>query len=155
MWCTALCPTSVLALGAAVSSYLERVSLRYLPNKTLLHRIRRMDPAGFEPASATWTECCVAVTPRALKGVWPIAARDCKSLNSNFRRYVPDRDSAYGLLAIPPALDQVNDPSVPNFLSVCPRIFSSVISQASASSVSPFLLDIEAAPDPGYTINRL
>src|SRR5437867_11385091 len=28
-----------------------------------------MDPAGFEPASATWTECCVPVTPRALSGV--------------------------------------------------------------------------------------
>jgi hypothetical protein len=70
MWCTALCPISVLALLDAVSSYLERVSLRCLPNKTLLHKIRRMDPAGFEPASATWTECCVAVTPRALKRVF-------------------------------------------------------------------------------------
>jgi hypothetical protein len=73
MRCNALCPTSVFALLAAVSSYLERVSLRYLPNRHLLHRVRRMGPAGFEPASATWTECCVAVTPRALSRVWVMA----------------------------------------------------------------------------------
>jgi hypothetical protein len=73
MWCTALCPISVLAWLDAVSSYLERVSLRYLPKKGLLHKTRRMDPAGFEPASATWTEWCVAVTPRALSGVWAMA----------------------------------------------------------------------------------
>ena len=29
----------------------------------------RMDSAGFEPASATRTECCVPITPRALRAV--------------------------------------------------------------------------------------
>ena len=83
MWCTALCPALVLALPNAVSSYLERVSLRCLSNKTLLHKIRRMDPAGFEPASATWTECCVPVTPRALSGVSVLvqpSARSCVTI---------------------------------------------------------------------------
>src|SRR5713226_2118989 len=29
-------------------------------------QVGRMDSTGFEPASATWTECYVPVTPRAL-----------------------------------------------------------------------------------------
>jgi hypothetical protein len=39
------------------------------PNGNSSSTGRRMDPAGVEPASATWTECCVPVTPRALSGV--------------------------------------------------------------------------------------
>jgi len=31
--------------------------------KPTLHRFRRVDPTGFEPASATWTECRVNGTP--------------------------------------------------------------------------------------------
>src|ERR1700680_2133003 len=39
-----------------------------------------MDPAGFEPASATVTECCVPLTLRALRAVflgWDKIARPC------------------------------------------------------------------------------
>lgn len=46
MWCTALCPISVLALREAVSSYLERVSLRYLPNRSSPPQNQENGPGG-------------------------------------------------------------------------------------------------------------
>src|ERR1700680_106426 len=42
-----------------------------------------MDPAGFEPASATVTECCVPLTLRALRAVfldWRKIARPCVTI---------------------------------------------------------------------------
>jgi hypothetical protein len=65
-WCEALCPLSVLAERTAMSSYSRRLSLRSLPKMNSSSTRGRMDPAGFEPASATWTECYVPITPRAL-----------------------------------------------------------------------------------------
>jgi hypothetical protein len=53
------------------------------PNGNSSSTRRRMDPAGFEPASATWTECCVPVTPRALSGVSVLvqpSARSCVTI---------------------------------------------------------------------------
>ena len=51
-----------------------------------------MDPAGFEPASATWTECHVPVTPRALSGVWATALSKGKTVIRNFVARVPNWD---------------------------------------------------------------
>src|SRR5713226_1438533 len=68
-WCKALCPMPVLARRTPMSSYLGRLSLCSLPKNELLYSSStrgRMDPAGLEPASATWTECYVPITPRAL-----------------------------------------------------------------------------------------
>jgi hypothetical protein len=66
---TALCPLSVLVRRSAKSSYLWGDYLCVLSPANSFSTDGRMDPAGFEPTSATWTECCVAVTPRALSGV--------------------------------------------------------------------------------------
>ncbi len=79
-------PILVLALLDAVSSYLERVSLRYLPNKAPLHKIGSVDPAGFEPASATVTECYVSLTPRALNETGPSAVENTKVIDHRFYR---------------------------------------------------------------------
>ena len=83
-WCEALCPRSVLASRTAKSSYSGRLSLCVLsPNGNSSSTRRRMDPAGFEPASVTWTECCVPVTPRALSGVSVLvqpSARSCVTI---------------------------------------------------------------------------
>ena len=65
----ALCPTTVLVNGNLVSSYLRRLSLRFLLAGSSPPQTGRMDPAGLEPASATWTECCAPIAPRALYGV--------------------------------------------------------------------------------------
>ena len=88
MWCEALCPTSVLAPSRPMSSYLGRLSLCCLPQMTFFNSSftsGRMDSAGFEPASATWTECCVPVTPRALSAVSVTAS----ALARSDRRFLP------------------------------------------------------------------
>ncbi|SPE41145.1 hypothetical protein SBA7_150004 [Candidatus Sulfotelmatobacter sp. SbA7] len=51
-----------------------------------------MDPTGFEPASATWTECYVPVTPRALHGVSAMAGGYSKTVDHNFSGRVSNRD---------------------------------------------------------------
>ena len=51
-----------------MSSYLGRLSLCSLPKGNSPPQTG-VDPAGLEPASATWTECYVPVTPRALASV--------------------------------------------------------------------------------------
>ena len=61
----ALCPLSVLGWQGAKSSYLGRLSLCFLPERNFFSTDGRVDPAGFEPASATWTESCATVAPRA------------------------------------------------------------------------------------------
>jgi hypothetical protein len=65
------------------------------PIKTLFHILRRVDPAGFEPASATWTECCVAVTPRALHGVCARMRTDGNSSSSDFYGWLPNWEGTY------------------------------------------------------------
>jgi hypothetical protein len=45
---------------------------------------RRMDPAGFEPASTTWTECRAAIAPRALWEVSVLVGLDSKGSEANF-----------------------------------------------------------------------
>ncbi len=59
---------STLSIGEAPRNVklVGELSLRLSPQMRLLHRWR-MDPTGFEPASATWTECCVPITPQAQK----------------------------------------------------------------------------------------
>jgi hypothetical protein len=63
------CPTTVLGSGKLVSSYLRRLSLRFLLVPVSPPQTGRMDLARREPASATWTECCAPVAPRALMRV--------------------------------------------------------------------------------------
>ena len=48
---------------------LEEISLFSLLKLNFSLPLGRMDPAGFEPASATVTECRVPLTLRALEGV--------------------------------------------------------------------------------------
>ena len=64
-WCSTL-SISVLVKWMAESSYFRRLSLRFLLMNFSSTK-GRMDPAGFEPASATVTECRVSFTPRALR----------------------------------------------------------------------------------------
>src|SRR5208282_4402484 len=52
----------------------------------------RMDPTGFEPVSATWTECYVPVTPRALHGVSAMTGDIARLLTAFFPGLVPNRD---------------------------------------------------------------
>ena len=49
----------------AKSSYFEEIIPVFSPQNEFLPK-GRMDPAGFEPASATMTECHVPITLRAL-----------------------------------------------------------------------------------------
>ena len=68
--------SKVKLLGEIISAFSP-------PNGNSSSTRRRMDPAGFEPASATWTECCVPVTPRALSGVSVLvqpSARSCVTI---------------------------------------------------------------------------
>jgi hypothetical protein len=60
-----------------------RLSLHFLPElvSTRTYSPRRMDLTGFEPASATWIECRVAVTPQAriaLSGIKAPTAKTCR-----------------------------------------------------------------------------
>jgi hypothetical protein len=50
----------------------------FSPQQKFLHK-GRMDPAGLEPASATWTECYVPITPRALGAVSSVGAAMARS----------------------------------------------------------------------------
>lgn len=55
-----------------------------------------MDPAGFEPASATVTECCVPLTLRALSGVFRGWGQDRKVMRHNFRIRISNWECGLG-----------------------------------------------------------
>src|SRR5208283_4586625 len=50
---TALCPGSILVRGGAKSSYLGRLSLRFLPDEDSSPQTGRVDPAGVELEEST------------------------------------------------------------------------------------------------------
>jgi hypothetical protein len=60
--------TDVKLLGEIISVFSPQNELLYSSSTR-----GRMDPAGLELTSATWTECYVPITPRALSAV-PVAA---------------------------------------------------------------------------------
>gem|GEM_PF-6554883 len=68
-----------------MSSYSGRLSLHSLPKANSSSTRGRMDPAGFEPVSATWTECYVPITPRAL-AEFPQPRRRWQGLGSQLRQ---------------------------------------------------------------------
>lgn len=76
--------TDVKLLGEIISAFSP-------PNELLCSSSTggRMDPAGLEPASATWTECYVPITPRALKGSCHGDSRE-KVEGHNLARHVPN-----------------------------------------------------------------
>jgi|GEM_PF-1714844 hypothetical protein len=68
-WEITWCKHSVyFSIGEAKGSVklLEEIVSVFSPQTELSSTTGGMDPAGFEPASATVTECCVPFTPRAL-----------------------------------------------------------------------------------------
>ena len=67
-----------------------------------------MDPAGFEPASATLTECCVLLTPPALKELGP-RRRKWQGHSSRLVQPVPNWDKRCGGVKGPPCRTERGD----------------------------------------------
>jgi hypothetical protein len=82
---------SKLSIGEVVRNVklLGKIISAFSPQNEFLHK-RRMDPAGFEPASATWTERHVPVTPRALSAVSRSDHANRKVLGHNLPADVPN-----------------------------------------------------------------
>src|ERR1700675_1335995 len=70
----ARCTTNVKLLGEIISVFSPQKELLYSSSTR-----GRMDPAGLEPASPTWTECYVPITPRALSAVSVAASEMARS----------------------------------------------------------------------------
>ena len=79
--------------GKIVSSYLRRLSLRFLLEQSSPPRTGRMDPAGLEPASATWTECRAPIAPRALTRVSRGCRDRCKDVSHTVSWSVSNREA--------------------------------------------------------------
>lgn len=61
------CTLSKTSIGLATYhvKLLQGIISAFSPKMKLILHSRRMDPTGLEPAPATWSECYVAITPRA------------------------------------------------------------------------------------------
>ena len=95
--------TNVKSLGEIISVFSPQNELPFL----LLTR-RRMDPAGFEPASATWTECYVPITLRALVASIRMTLNAGKGASHTSGKPVPNWEAAHrsiGQQALAPALN--------------------------------------------------
>ncbi len=94
--------TNVKSLGEIISAFSPQNELPFL----LLTR-KRMDPAGFEPASATWTECYVPITPRALIASIRMTLNAGKGASHTSGKPVPNWEAAHrsiGQQALAPTL---------------------------------------------------
>jgi hypothetical protein len=106
----ALCPFQVSVCCKPMSSHSGRLSLRSLPKMNFLFPLltrRRMDPAGFEPASATWTESYVPITPRALGASIRMTLNAGKGVSHTSGKPVPNWEAAHrsiGQQALAPTL---------------------------------------------------
>ena len=69
---------------------LEEISLPSLLKRNFSSTTGRMDPTGFEPASATVTECRVPLTLRALIGVSGVAENMARLAERNILERVPN-----------------------------------------------------------------
>src|SRR5579864_1924158 len=77
----------VKLLEEAISAFAPQQSFSIVPTHN-----GRMDPTGFEPASATFAECCVAITPRAHR-----AAEHWNPRSSRISRTICHTDSQSGM----------------------------------------------------------
>jgi hypothetical protein len=82
--------TNVKSFGEIISAFSPQNELPFL----LLTR-RRMDPAGFEPASATWTESYVPITPRALVASIRMTLNAGKGASHTSGKPVPNWEAAH------------------------------------------------------------
>src|SRR3989442_7289245 len=93
--------TNVKSLGEIISAFSPQNELPFL----LLTRKR--NPAGFEPASATWTECYVPITPRALIASIRMTLNAGKGASHTSGKPVPNWEAAHrsiGQQALAPTL---------------------------------------------------
>ena len=105
--------TNVKSLGEIISAFSPQNELPFL----LLTR-KRMDPAGFEPASATWTECYVPITPRALIASIRMTLNAGKGASHTSGKPVPNWEAAHrsiGQQALAPTLMTKIDDYPPSF----------------------------------------